>query len=164
MTGIISGFFKGIKSIGEETVEKAVDNTGKIASGIITGEQLFGIKKQPMSMEQEQRAKQEDEMKKRQEEEKIKQEFMGQGRNVEQEIEQVRKEKERKEEEEEKFLLNLERQRMAEAREREQMNAGVPSNSKKEAAKHQGQRGHKAHAPDPASMSATGEMTGGKID
>lgn len=163
MSGIISGFVKGIKSIGEETVEKTLEHTGKIASGIITSKDLLGINSS-MSSEQEQRARQEDEIKKKQEEEQIKQEYMGQGRNVGQEIEQVIKEKERKEEEEEKFLENLKRQREAEAREREQMNVDVPGNSKKEAAKHQGQRGHKAHAPDPASMSATGEKNGGKID
>jgi len=83
---------------------------------------------------------------------------------VGQEIEQVHKEKEQQDEQQEKFLENIKLQREAEERERAQMNAEVPGNSKKEAAKHQGQRGHKAHAPDPASMSATAEMTGGKID
>ncbi len=163
MAGIVSGFFKGIKSIADETAEKSVEHTGKIASGIITGEKLFGIEKS-MTPEQEQKARQSDEIKKKQEEEKIKQEYIGQGRNVEQEIEQVRQEKERKNEEEEKFLENLKRQREAEAKEREEMNLNLSGNSKKEAAKHLGQKSRKAQMPDPASMSATGEMTGGKID
>lgn len=160
MTSIISGFFKGIKSIGEETVEKSMEHTGKVITGMITAKDLLGINNS-MSSGQEQKAKQEDEIKKKQEEEKIKSEFMGQGRNVEQEVEQVRKERERKEEEEERFLKNLEIQRENERREREQMQGGVPTNSKKEAAKHQGQRGHKKQAPDPVAMSATGEKSGG---
>jgi len=163
MNKIVSDFLKGIKSIGQETAEKSVEHVGEIASTIITGEALVGNLK-PMSNGQEQKARQEDEIKKRQEEEKIKQEYMGQGRNVEGEIEQVRKEKEQEDEQQERFLKNLEIQRQNEAREREQLNAEVPGNSKKEAAKHQGQRGHKKHAPDPASMSATGEKNGGKID
>lgn len=160
MNNIVSGFFKGLKSIGEETVEKSIEHTGKVVSGVITAKDLLGINNS-MTFGQEQKARQEDDIKKKQEEEQIKQEYMGQGRNVEQEIEQVRKEKERKEEEEERFLKNLEIQRENERREREQMQASVPTNSKKEAAKHQGQRGHKKHAPDPVAMSATGEKSGG---
>lgn len=141
-------------------MEKTVDNVGKIASGIITGADLVGGKP-PMTDEDRQKALQEDE--------KMKQAAVAgamasQGRDVEGEIEEVRKEKEKKEEEEERFLKNLEIQRENERIEREQMQAGVPGNAKKEAAKHQGQRGHKKQAPDPASMSATNEMTGGKID
>jgi hypothetical protein len=83
---------------------------------------------------------------------------------VEQEIEKVRDEKKNKEEEE-RFLKNLERQRENERIEREQMQAEVPVNSKREAAKTQFSPGkRKKQAPDPASMSATNEMTGGKID
>ena len=160
MTSILSGVIKGIKSIADETVEKSVEHTGKIASGIITGADLVGIK--PKSEQDLNKIKAE-EANKKQEEEKIKQEYMGQGRNVEQEIEEVRKEKERKAEEEEKFLKNLERQRQAEAQERANM-AETPGNSKREQAKHLGQKNRKAHLPDPASMSATAEMTGGKID
>ncbi len=160
MNNILANVIKNLKQIGEETVEKSVDNVGKIASGIITGADLVGLK--PMTAEQEQKVKQE-EVKKQQEMSDLRSQ-MSDGRNIEQEIDQIRKEKERKEEEEENFLKNLERQRIAEVQEREQMSTNIPTNSKKEAAKHQGQRGHKAHAPDPASMSATGEMTGGKID
>lgn len=162
MTSILSNVLKNLKQIGQETVEIAAKNTGEMVSSVITGEALIGGIK-PMSDLEMQKAKQ-DEAKKQQEAEKIKQEYMGLGRDVEAEIEEVRKEKERQEQEEEKFLLNLERQRLAETREREQMNADVPTNSKKEAAKHQGQRGHKKHAPDPVAMSATGEKNGGKID
>jgi len=164
MTSIISGFLKGIKSIGQETVEKTVEHTGKIASGIITGQELIGNLK-PMSNEQQTKAQQE-EVKKQQEVEKIKQEYMGQpARNVEQEIEKVRDEKDRKEEEEERFLKNLERQRENERIERLQMQVEVPGNAKREAGKRQFAPGKKKkQAPDPASMSATNEMTGGKID
>ena len=66
MNNIISGFFKGMKSIGEETIEKSADNAGKIVSGIITGQDLVGVK--PMSSEQEEKVKQEDEIKKQLEE------------------------------------------------------------------------------------------------
>lgn len=159
MTSIISGFFKGIKSIGEETVEKTVEHTGKIASGIITGQELVGNLK-PMSNEQQTKSQQEDERIKQQEMADLRSQMSG-GRNVEQEIEKVRDEKKRKEEEEEKFLKNLERQRENERIERQQMQSEVPGNAKKEAAKHQGQRGHKKHAPDPVAMSATGEKSGG---
>lgn len=159
MNNIISGFIKGIKSIGQETVEKSVEHTGKIASGIITGKDLVGGNA-PMTDENRQRSQQEDEMKKQKEMADLRSQ-MSEGRNVEQEIEKVREEKKRKEEEEERFLKNLERQRQNERVEREQMQAGVPGNSKKEAAKHQGQRGHKKHAPDPVAMSATGEKSGG---
>ena len=134
-------------------------NTGEVTSSVITGKALVGDIK-PMTNEQMSKAKQ-DEIKKQQEIEKIKQEFVGQGRNVEGEIEEVRREREKREAEEERFLKNLEIQRQNEAVEREQMSAGIPGNSKKEAAKHQGQRGHKAHAPDPVAMSATGEKSGG---
>lgn len=163
MTNILASVLKNLKQIGRETVEIAAKNTGKVTSSVITGEALVGNLK-PMTAEQSQKAN-EEEAKRQQEIDKIKQEYMGQpGRNVESEMKQVSEEIKRKEAEEERFLENLKRQREAEAREREQMNASVPGNSKKEAAKHQGQRGHKKHAPDPASMSATGEKTGGKID
>jgi len=157
MTGIISGFIKGIKSIGGETVEKSADNVGKIVSGIITWADLVGVK--PMTDAQEQKVKQEEANKQREMADLRSQ--MAEGRDVEQEVEKVRDEKKRKDEEEEKFLKNLERQRENERREREQMNLNVPGNSKKEVAKHQGQRGHKKYAPDPVAMSATGEKSGG---
>jgi hypothetical protein len=161
MNNIISGFFKGMKSIGEETIEKSADNAGKIVSGIITGQDLVGVK--PMSSEQEEKVKQEDEIKKQKEMEELKSQVLD-GRNVGQEMEQVYKEKEQQDEQQEQFLENIKRQREAEEREREQMNADVPGNSKKEAAKHLGQKSRKAQMPDPSSMSATAEMTGGKID
>ena len=159
MNNIVSGFIKGIKSIGEETVEKTVEHTGKIASGIITGQELVGNMK-PMSNEQQTKAQQE-EVGKQKEINDIRGQITDNGRNVEQEIEKVRQEKKRKEEEEEKFLENLGRQRENERIERQQMQAEVPGNAKKEAAKHQGQRGHKKYAPDPVAMSATGEKSGG---
>ncbi|MFA7300863.1 MAG: hypothetical protein WC069_00935 [Candidatus Shapirobacteria bacterium] len=159
MNNIVSGILKNLKQIGQETVEIAAKNTGEMTSSVITGRALVGDLK-PMTNEQMSQA-QKEEVKKQQEVEKIKQEYMGAGRNVEQEVEEVRRDREKKEKEEEQFLLNIERQRMAETREREQMQGGVPTNSKKEAAKHQGQRGHKKHAPDPVAMSATGEKSGG---
>lgn len=113
--------------------------------------------KPPMTEEARQKALQEDE--------KMKQEYLGAPRDVEKEIEKVRDEKKRKENEEEKFLKNLERQRENERIERQQMQAEVPGNSKREAAKTQFSPGkRKKQTPDPASMSATAEMTGGKID
>ena len=130
---------------------------GKIVSGIITGADLVGVK--PMTDAQEQKVKQEEANKQREMADLRSQ--MAEGRDVEQEVEKVRDEKKRKDEEEEKFLKNLERQRENERREREQMNLNVPGNSKKEVAKHQGQRGHKKYAPDPVAMSATGEKSGG---
>jgi len=157
MNTIINGFVKGIKSIGEETVEKTVEHTGKIASGIITGADLVGGKP-PMTEDDRQKALQEDEA-------AVARAMASQGRDVEKEIDRVRDEKTQKENDEEKFLENLKKQREAEERERMNMQVDEPGNSKREAVKYQFSPGkRKKQAPDPASMSATAEMTGGKID
>jgi hypothetical protein len=141
--------------IGTETVEKTVENAGKIGHDVITGKELLGL--EPMNAGEYDQKKTDDDKNKKDEISRLV------GRNVEGEIEQVRDEKKQKEEEEEKAMLeNIKRQREAEEIERAQMVA-EPGNAKREAAKQQFVPGPKKKTPDPAVMSQTSEFKG-KID
>lgn len=151
-----------LKQVGTETVEKAVEEAGKIGETIILGKELLG-NIQPMNERDYIQKQQDDNVKRQQEINKLKQE-MAPGRNVDREIEQVRDEKRQKEDEQERLMLeSIKRQREVEELERAQMSQ-APGNAKREAAKLQGQPGRKkSQQPDPSQMSQTSEFKG-KID
>jgi len=110
MTNISNQVLQGLKQVAEETGKELVNETGKIVTGVITGEELVKDAK-PMN-EGEYAAKKDEDEKTKQQEKKEN------GRNGEKEMDEVRKEKKRKEEEEEKlFLENLQRQREEEKKE-----------------------------------------------
>jgi hypothetical protein len=146
---------KGIKQLGSETVEKATEETGKIFESIITGRELLGDIT-PMSENDLQKSQIEDERKKQQEIADLKSEI-GQGRNVEQEVEQIRTQKEKQEEEEEKiFLENIRRQREAERQ--EQIDSSF-ENTGSSHHKNKGGNPHKKSQPSDDSMSQTNEFS-----
>jgi hypothetical protein len=146
---------KGLGEIGEETVKEAVKQTGMITEGVITGQELLGIK--PMSDEELAKKKAEDEKKVKEEMKNLR------VRNVEEEIKQVREEKEKEAEQQEKYLEQLKQQREAEAQ--AQPAVVMDSNQKRNAAKTQFAPGkRKKQQPGADQMSQTSEFKGGKID
>lgn len=98
---IASDVAKGLGELGKETLEKSVEETGKIFESIISTKELLGDIT-PMNDEDLRKKEIEEEKKKQEEMAKLRTE-MGQGRDVEAEMEQIRKEKERMEEQEEKM-------------------------------------------------------------
>ena len=159
MNQIINDFGKGLKQLGEETAEKLMENTGKIAESVITAQQLLSDIK-PLS-EQEMAQKQaEDERKKQEEMNKLRSQMSPRG--VENEMEQIRHQKQKEEEEKEKmFLENLRRQ--IEEERRQQENNGVDLMGSKKHFKDKGGNKHKTQQPDQSQMSQTSEYKG-KID
>ena len=159
MNQIINDFGKGLKQLGEETAEKLMENTGKIAESVITAQQLLSDIK-PLS-EQEMAQKQaEDERKKQEEMNKLRSQMSPRG--VENEMEQIRHQKQKEEEEKEKmFLENLRRQ--IEEERRQQENNGVDLMGSKKHFKDKGGNKHKTQQPDQSQMSQTAEFKG-KID
>lgn len=155
MNQISDDFVKGLKKLGSETVEKVGEETGKIAESIITGKELLGDITS-MSEDNLKKSHIEDERKKQEEMAKLKAE-MGQGRNVEQEMEQIRNQKERQEEEEEKmFLENLRRQREEERQEQIESNFDMMGSSHP---KNKGGNPHKKQQPSDDAMSETNEFS-----
>ena len=153
---------KGLGEIGEETAKEAIKQTGKITEGIITGQELFGVK--PMSDEELAMKKADDEKKKQEEMARLRQGFGGQGRNVEEEIKRIREEKKQEEEEKERRETETARQQQRAETESQQV-AMVPGNAKREAAKRQFAPGKKKkQQPTADQTSQTSEFKGGKID
>jgi hypothetical protein len=158
---IIKGFGQGLKQLGQETVEKIGEESQKILESTITGKELLGLDG-GVSDEEINQKKQQDEVHKQEEMNKIKAE-MGQGRNVEGEIEQIRKQRESEEEEKEKiFLENLKRQREMERQ--QQMDDYAMMETPKKHHVDKGGNKHKTQQPDPTMTSQTSEFKGGKID
>ena len=158
---IIKGFGQGLKQLGQETVEKLGEESQKILESTITGKELLGLEG-GVSDEEITKKRQEDEIHKQEEMNKIKTE-MGQGRNVEGEIEQVRQQRESEEEEKERiFLENLKRQREAERQ--EQIASYEMMETPKKHGVDKGGNKHKTQPPDPTMTSQTSEFKGGKID
>jgi len=93
---IIKGVVRGLGQLGVETLEKAKEETGKIAESIITGKELLGLDR-TMSDSELEFKKQEEKRKSDEEAEKLRKE-MGPGRKVEEEVTQLRKQEERGEE------------------------------------------------------------------
>jgi len=150
---------EGLKSITDETVEQGIDNVKK-AVGVVdnseSGQDLFPDIKD-MTNAQKQQLEQSDQVKKQAEMAKLRQE-MGQGRNVEAEIEEVRRQKEEEEKrKEEDFLENLKRQRMMEEQERQSLlEVQTPEHKKK---KSRGSAFAHGKKPSTDQMSATGEFS-----
>lgn len=161
MNQIVNDFGKGFKQLGVETVEKLVQETGKIAESVITaGELLNDIK--PMSDNELNQKKNEDERKKQEELARLRQGYGGQGRNVDSEVKQISDQKKKEEDEKEKiFLENLRRQREEERRQQE--NNGMDLMGSKKHHKDKGGNKHKTQQPDETQMSQTAEYKG-KID
>ncbi len=167
MKQIVKGWFKALKQIGSESVEKAVESGTKVAGGIISGQQLLGgIKKvegtEARKIEAEERAKKE-------EAEQLSQQIKEMGRNVGQEMEKVRQEKKRKEEEEEKkFLEKVRQQREAERSEGEMVMSSMMMESANPAKRRKSKgsafvTGKKKSQPQIDQMSQTSEFKG-KVD
>lgn len=159
MNQIANDFGKGFKQLGVETVEKLVEETGKIAESVITaGELLSDIK--PMSDNELNQKKAEDERKKQEEMNKLRNQMSG--RNVDSEVKQISDQKKKEEDEKEKmFLENLRRQREEERRQQE--NNGMDLMGSKKHHKDKGGNKHKTQQPDETQMSQTNEYKG-KID
>jgi len=158
MNQIVNDFGKGFKQLGVETVEKLVEETGKIAESVITaGELLSDIK--PMSDNELNQKKAEDERKKQEEMNKLRNQMSG--RNVDSEVKQISDQKKKEEDEKEKmFLENLRRQR---EERRQQENNGMDLMGSKKHHKDKGGNKHKTQQPDETQMSQTSEYKG-KID
>lgn len=159
MNQIVNDFGKGLKQLGQETVEKLVEETGKIAESVITaGELLSDIK--PMSENELNQKKAEDEEKKKKEMSDLRSQMSV--RNVDSEIKQISDQKKKEEDEKEKiFLENLKRQREEERRQQE--NNGMDLMGSKKHHKDKGGNKHKTQQPDETQMSQTNEYKG-KID
>lgn len=146
---------KGLAEIGVETGKEAVKQVGEVTSGVITGQELFGVK--PMSDEELEKKKSED---KKKVDEEMKNLL---GRNVEEEIKRIREEKKQEEEEEERQELH-QVQQQRQAQEAGHQIVDVPGNPKREVAKRQFAPGKKKKQPTADQTSQTSEFKGGKID
>lgn len=156
---------QGLGQLGLETGKEAIEQVRLVTESVITGKELLGDITQLSNQELAQKQA-EDERKKQEEMNKLRA-SMGQGRNLDREIEQIREERKREEDQKEKQMLEqVRRQREAEEAERQQMAASAPGNDKRQVAKMQnapaGKR--KKQQPDPTQMSQTSEFKGGKID
>ena len=155
---------QGLKQIGEETSKELLEQTGKIAESIITGKELLGDIK-PMGDAELAKKKEEEEKKKQEEMAKLRSQ-MGQGRNVEKEMEEVYKQKEHQEEEEKK-ARQQELQRIQEQQAQQnngmEMTSSNPSKQRKSRGSAFAGGRKKKSQPDMQQMSQTAEVKG-KID
>jgi len=158
MNQIIKGLGKGLGQLGQETVEKLVDNAGKILDPTITAQELLGGIN-PMSDQEMAQKKAEDEKKKQEEMNKLRSQMSG--RPVENEMERIRKQKEKEEEEKEKYLQKVKERKDWERQ--QQMAADMENMQPKKQHIDKGGNKHKTQQPDPSQMSATAEFKG-KID
>ncbi|MDD2225321.1 MAG: hypothetical protein PHP97_04165 [Candidatus Shapirobacteria bacterium] len=158
MNQVINDFKKGFKQLGQETVEKLVEETGKIAESVITAKELLGDIK-PLSDEELAQKKGEDEKKKQEEMSRLRQGFGGQaGRSVENEMEKIRHQKEKEDEEKGNIELeNLKRQKEME-RQDQMVNLELMQPSKHH--KDKGGNKRKTQQPDHTQMSQTSEYKG----
>jgi len=155
---IIKGLGKGFKQLGQEIVEKLVDNTVKIAEPIITAQELLGGIN-PMSDQEMAQKKAEDERKKQEEMNKLRSQMSG--RNVEDEMKRIRNQKEKEEEEKEKYFQKVKERKDWERQ--QQMAADMENTQPKKQHVDKGGNKHKTQQPDPSQMSQTAEFKG-KID
>ena len=157
---ILKQVVKGLGQIGTETVEKAAEHAGAMASSIITGKQLLGDIT-PMTDQELAQRKAEEDRKKEEEMAKLRQQMREPGRNVEAEM----KQEERKMEEEEQKKLREEQEKIK-AQQQEmnsasvEMESGNPHKRKKKRGSAFAQGKKKTNQPDPASMSQTSEKAG----
>jgi type IV secretory pathway VirB10-like protein len=162
---IIKGIAKGLGQLGVETLEKAREETGKIAESIITGKELLGLDRTMSDGELE--FQKEQEKKKSDEEARKLRNEMGPGRKVEDEVTQLRRQEQREEEEKEKYYEREKQQREAEKQRQEMEYSGLMMESTNPA-KQKKSRGSalarkKKSQPDQSQMSQTQEFKG-KID
>jgi len=159
MNQIIKDFGKGIRRLGQETVEKLVEETGKIVESVITAQELLSDIK-PLNEQEIAQKQAEDERRKQKEMSDLRSQMSPRG--VENEMEQIRHQKQKEEEEKEKmFLENLKRQREVE-RQDQIANYEMMGNSNKHH-KDKGGNKRKTQQPDPSQLSQTSEIKG-KID
>lgn len=162
---ILKKVLKGLGEIGEETGKEALKQVGQITEGVITGQELFGVK--ALSDEELAQKKAEDERHKQEELAKLRQQQSEPGRNLEAEIEQIREEKKREEEERDKQQMEQIRQEQEAMAMSGQQSVDISGNPKREAAKTQFAPGRKkkTQQPDPSQMSQTSEFKGsGKME
>jgi hypothetical protein len=164
MNQIVKDFGKGFKQLGQETAEKLVEETGKIAESVITAQELLGDIR-PLSEQELIQKKAEEERKKQREMADLRSQISS--RPVESEMEQIRHQKEKEEEEKERiFLENLKRQRETE-RQSQMVNfelIGESTNpSKQKKSRGSAFVNKKKQQPDQSQMSQTSEFKG-KID
>ena len=159
---ILKQVINSLGQIGEETGKEAIKQIGEVTSGVISGQELLGIK--PMDDNELAKKKAEDEAKRQQELNELRAK-MGSGRNVGQEIEQIRDEREQAEKQKEKQEQEQAERQRQEEMQQQQMMVEAPGNQKRQAAKMQNAPGkRKKQQPDPTQMSQTSEFKGGKID
>jgi hypothetical protein len=159
---ILKKVLNNLGQIASETGKDAVMEVGKMTESVITGKALLGDIRPLTEAEMAQ--------KQAEDKQKVDTEIKEMGRNVEGEVKEVQQETKQEEDQKEKeFLENIKRQREAEEMERRQLSSQneVSTNP----AKQKKSRGSafvtgkkKSQQPDPAAMSQTNEMTGGKID
>lgn len=163
MNQIINDFKKGFKQLGQETAEKLVEETGKIAELIITAQELLGDIK-PLNDQEIAQKKVEDEKKKQEEMTKLRSQISG--RSVESEMEQLRRQKENEEEEREKYF-EKEKERQEWERQQQMENSELmmeSTNPSKQRKSRGSAMSHKKKSqPDQSQMSQTSEFKG-KID
>lgn len=164
MSDIRSQVIKGFKQLGQETVEKITEETGKIVESVITAQELLSDIK-PMSDEELAKKKAEEEQKKQKEISDVRSQMLG--RNLENEIEQIRHQKQKGEEEREKMLAENQRRQEEEERRQEMTNSELDMESTNPS-KQKKSRGSafvnkKKQQPDQSQMSQTSEFKG-KID
>ena len=161
MNQIVNDIGKGLKQLGQETVEKMAEEGGKIVETVMTAQELLGDIK-PLSDEEMAQKKSEDEKKRQKEISDMKSQMSG--RNVESEMKQLRQEKEKEEEEKEKYY-----QREKEEKERQRQMQMESSNDlmmeSSNPAKQKKSRGSafankKKSQPDQSQMSQTSEFKG----
>lgn len=161
MNQIVKGIGQGFKKLGIETGEKLVEETGKIAESIITAKELLRDIK-PLNEQEIAQKKAEDERKKQKEMADLRQ-GLGQGRNVESELEKIRHQNEKEEEEREKYFEKMKEQQERE-RQLQEQNVNVEMMTPPKHHKNKGGNKHKTQQPDETQMSQTSEFKGGKID
>lgn len=156
-----------VASLGQvvsETVEKTGENAVAAVESVIRGEEWVAGAK---SMSEQKMAEESaiDRQKTEAEIAALK-DGMQQGRNVGQEIEHVREEKEQKKKEEEEFLAKLAADRRREREEQAAMMAVMETGNPMKAKKRRGSAFVPAgkQKASTASMTQTGEFSGGKVD
>lgn len=164
MTSIPKQVLQGLKQVTVETGKELVEETGKIAGGVVSTKEWLGDIK-TMSDEEMNKKKQEEEKKKQEELTRLRQGFGGQGRNVGQEIEQVRKENEKVADEEKKAEQQAVLQQQQQASQQPVMEtvSNNPAKQKKSRGSAFAGGKKKKSQPDMQQMSQTSEFKG-KID
>ena len=160
MNQIVNDFKKGFKQLGQETAEKLVEETGKIAESVITARELLGDIK-PLNDQEMAQKRAEDDNKKQEEMNKLRSQISG--RNVENEMEQLRRQQEKEEEEKERYF-EKEKERQEWERQQQVENSELmmeSTNSSKQKKSRGSAMSHKKKSqPDQSQMSQTSEYKG----